>query len=333
MTSLNLGQLESVDLRTVWSDEAGDFTPWLAQEQNLALLGETVGIELELEAQEKDVGPFRADILCKDTTTDNWVLIENQLERTDHNHLGQLLTYAAGLKAVTIIWIAQRFTDEHRAALDWLNEITDDRFNFFGLEVQLWRIGQSPVAPAFDVVCKPNEWSRTISGAANRMVESEVSDTRLLYRDYWAALVEHLDQCGSTVRMKKPQPQTWMTFPVGRSNFYLTASISKQKKTASVCLIIYGAEHVPYFDLLAQEKGAIEEELGDEIEWRRRPEGKESHVCRPFENMDPENRDDWPRQHDLLRRTLEQFRASLVPRVKALDLAEYDPEAVAANEE
>jgi len=135
MANNNLGRLEAVDLRNIWTSEAGEFTPWLAEENNLALLGETIGIELELEAQEKNVGPFRADILCKDTANGHWVLIENQLERTDHTHLGQLMTYAAGLKAVTIVWIAHHFTEEHRAALDWLNEITDDRFNFFGLEI------------------------------------------------------------------------------------------------------------------------------------------------------------------------------------------------------
>ena len=111
-----------------------------AQAENLSLLGEAIAIELELEAQEKDVGPFRADILCKDTSSDDWVLIENQIERTDHTHLGQLLTYAAGLQAVTIVWVAERFTDEHRATLDWLNKRTDEQINFFGLEIELWRI-------------------------------------------------------------------------------------------------------------------------------------------------------------------------------------------------
>lgn len=152
MTMNTLGRLEKVDLRNFWTTEAGDFTPWLAQEENIALLGEAVGVELEVEAQEKSVGPFRADILCKDTSTDQWVLIENQLERTDHTHLGQLLTYGAGLNAVTIVWIAAKFTEEHRAALDWLNEITDERFNFFGLEVELWRIGDSLAAPKFNII-------------------------------------------------------------------------------------------------------------------------------------------------------------------------------------
>src|SRR6185437_4226591 len=143
MKATSLGRLIKVNLRDVFPTEAGSFTPWLAQEENLSLLSETIGINLQCEAQEKDVGPFRADILCKDTITDNWVLIENQIERTDHTHLGQLLTYAAGLQAVTIVWVAERFTEEHRAALDWLNERTDAHINFFGLEIELWKIGDS----------------------------------------------------------------------------------------------------------------------------------------------------------------------------------------------
>jgi hypothetical protein len=115
---LPLGRLERVDLRTYWVREDLEFTPWLAHGDNIKLLGDAIGIELEMEAQEKGVGAFRADIFCKDAATDNWVLIENQLERTDHVHLGQLLTYAAGLNVVTIVWIAERFTEEHRAALD-----------------------------------------------------------------------------------------------------------------------------------------------------------------------------------------------------------------------
>lgn len=121
-----LGRLKRVELRDIWTSEATDFTPWLARPENLAVLAETLAIDLELEAQEKAVGPFRADILCKDMGTDAWVLVENQLERTDHTHLGQLLTYASGLQAVTIVWVAARFTEEHRSTLDWLNKITDE---------------------------------------------------------------------------------------------------------------------------------------------------------------------------------------------------------------
>src|SRR4051794_9072868 len=155
MSSPALGRLLRADLRTAWASEPADFTPWLAQQENLQLLGEVIGIDLELESQEKPVGPFSADILCKDTATGDWVLIENQLERTDHTHLGQLITYAAGLNAVTIVWIASRFTDEHRAAIDWLNERTDQKIRLFGLEIELWRIGESPLAPKFNIVSKP----------------------------------------------------------------------------------------------------------------------------------------------------------------------------------
>src|SRR5438128_1646495 len=129
-----LGRLKPIELREAWPNESTAFTPWLAQTENLALLADAVGMELELEGQEQRVGPFRADILCKDTGTNQWVLIENQIEPTDHCHLGQLLTYAAGLQAVTIVWVAKTIREEHRAALDWLNKITGDQFNFFGLE-------------------------------------------------------------------------------------------------------------------------------------------------------------------------------------------------------
>ena len=125
-------------------------------------------MELELEAQETDVGQFRADILCKNTDDRSWVLIENQLERTDHRHLGQILTYAAGLHAVTICWIAESFADEHRATIDWLNEISDDKFQFFGLEIEVWKIGDSPPAPKFNVVSRPNDWTRGVLDLESR---------------------------------------------------------------------------------------------------------------------------------------------------------------------
>ncbi len=175
MSDDKLGRLEKVDLRTAWKDEGLHFTPWLAKEENLQFLAETLGMHLELVKQEKEVGPFRADILCKNLEDDSWVLIENQLERTDHTHLGQILTYAAGLEAVTAIWIAERFTEEHRAALDWLNEHTDEKISFLGLEVELWRIGDSPVAPKFNIVAKPNDWTREVPPAAPALIASVTS--------------------------------------------------------------------------------------------------------------------------------------------------------------
>lgn len=114
--SNKLSRLEEVELREVWPDEAQDFTPWLAEEENLGLLGETLGLELELVAREIQVGDYRADILCKNEDGSR-VLIENQLEKTDHRHLGQILTYSAGLDVLTVIWVAKQFEKDHRAAL------------------------------------------------------------------------------------------------------------------------------------------------------------------------------------------------------------------------
>ncbi len=141
------------------------------------------------------------------------MLIENQLESTDHTHLGQLLTYAAGLDAVTIVWIAKRFTDEHRATLDWLNEITDERFQFFGLEVELWRIGTSPVAPKFNIASKPNVFSQSVKRGA-QAIEDDIQ------RDYWGALNRALEAAhGPIAGNRKPQPQSWMAYSVGRGGF------------------------------------------------------------------------------------------------------------------
>ena len=224
-----LGRLEKVELRDIWKTEAQDFTPWLAGEDNLALLSDTLGIDLELEAVEQNVGPFRADILCKDTLSDRWVLVENQLERTDHTHLGQLMTYAAGLDAVTIVWIASRVADEHRAAMDWLNEITDTEVRFFALEVELWRIGESPAAPKFNVVSKPNDWSRSTSAASKAVGEGELSPTRQLQREYWETVEALVASHKGPIRPVKPQAASWVGHSIGRTHFSLNMSMNTRE--------------------------------------------------------------------------------------------------------
>lgn len=313
-----LGRLERVDLRKIWSSESSDFTPWLAREDNLKLLGETVGIELELEAQEKNIGPFRADILCKDTATDSWVLIENQLERTDHCHLGQLLTYAAGLSAVTVVWVAERFTEEHRAALDWLNERTDERINFFGLEIELWRIGESPVAPKFNVISQPNDWTRTISETARQMQAGELSETKQLQHEFWTEFRRHMETSGSKLKTTKPLPQHWMNLALGRSDTKLMAVCNSRDNRIGAFVVMTDDPAKAQFQHLQSQRAAIEQEASTALEWQELPGKKESRVALRLGGVEPLNRAQWPEYHRWLREKLELLHRIFAQRVKSL---------------
>lgn len=315
----NFGKLERVDLREGWNDEAQSFTPWLAKEKNLALLGETLDMELELEAKEQNVGPFSADILCKDTADNSWVLIENQLEKTDHRHIGQLITYASGLQAVTIVWIAAIFQDEHRAAMDWMNEITHDQFNFFGLEIELWKIDDSLAAPKFNIVSKPNDWSRSID--SSQLTERQ----RLLIR-YWSALRDHLLDKNSRLSPHKPLPQSWMPFAIGRAYFRTEARFSTQKGHLQVALIIQGQNSQAHFELLEKEKDEIEKEFGEGLVWQPRDPGKHNVISITNAGVKPADESDWTNQMQWLSDMLERFDKTFRPRVKELDASDWVPD-------
>ena len=322
-----LGRLESVDLREYWPDEAVDFTPWLTKEENLSVLADTLHMELEFEAQEKDVGRFQADILCKNTEDGSWVLIENQLERTDHTHLGQLLTYAAGLQAVTICWISKHFTDEHRAALDWLNEITDDRFQFFGLEIELWQIGGPPAAPKFNIVSKPNDWTRSVSQASRNIAsDRSVSPLKLQQQQFWTELREYLSEQQSPILMGKPQPQHWMTLSIGRSDFNLVATLNSKKKLIGVELLLASPNAKKHFGLLKEQKADIEDQLGEPLEWLELPERKSSRVIAFNRNADPTSEDSWSDQIEWMASMLESFDETFRQRIKDLDASDWRPD-------
>lgn len=320
---MELGRLQRVEPRDVWANEALHFTPWLAREDNLALLGEAIGIELEHEATEQSVGPFSADILCKDTATANYVLIENQLERTDHRHLGQLITYASGLKAVTIVWIANPFTAEHRAALDWLNEITDRKFNFFGLEVELWRIGDSAVAPKFNVVAKPNDWSKTVSEGIARVESEALTPTKQLQLEYWTKFCEYAAVHPTSIRTTKPLPQNWMNMSIGRSGFGLVAVASTWNTDQATYeigeikaeIVITDPNNKTYFDQLMADKSQIESELGYDLIWFSPEKSSKIHIR---QTADIQNRDEWTNQFAWLLSKLEDLRRVFGDRIKAL---------------
>jgi hypothetical protein len=322
-TTASLGRMVRVELRDVFTTEASDFTPWLAQEENLSLLSETIGLELECEAQEKDVGPYRADILCKDAGSGNWVLIENQIERTDHIHLGQLLTYAAGLEAVSIVWIAERFTAEHRAALDWLNEHTDEHINFFGLEIELWRIGESPVAPKFNVVSQPNDWRRTVRAAAE---SGNVTEVKQIQLRFWVRFNEFLGR-NSEVRCQKPSPQHWMSHSIGSSEAHLNSILSTWNSLTHrygpeirVELALKGPAAKQNFAALEKRRAQIEKALGESVVWHN-PDDKKQCKIYVRQDADFTNEQLWPEQQQWLKQKLELFKKVFAPILRELPSA------------
>jgi len=324
----DLGKLERVELRDIWQTEAQDFTPWLAQEENLKVLASVLELELELEAQERNVGPFRADILCKNVDDGSWVLIENQIERTDHTHLGQLLTYASGLQAVTIVWVAARFTDEHRASLDWLNEITDDTFRFFGLEVELWKIGNSPAAPKFNVVSKPNDWSRSVSTAVKRIATEGMTKTKAAQLEYWISFRNFMIKENSRIKLQKPFPQHYANFTIGRAGFLLGALLNSRQQTIGVELYLGGEKAKAYFWLLSEQKEEIEEDLGFGLEWMELPERKASRLLVKWNDKDPANQDAWPMYHRWMKEKLEKFDSVFRLRIKDLNADEWQQDVM-----
>lgn len=322
---MKLGRLQKIDPRDIWLSEAQHFTPWLAQEQNIELLAEALGMELEVEAQEKQVGPFRADILCKDLGTESWVLIENQLERTDHKHLGQLLTYAAGLQAVTIVWIAAAFNEEHRATLDWLNKITDEKFRFFGLEVELWKIGDSEAAPKFNIVSKPNTWSKQAGQAARRIEDEAPTETKRSQFEFWEAFSAALEG-HPVLRTQKPQPKHWMNIAIGRSGIRLGGLINSRESTVGIELYMHDETAKHFFGQLVAQKEAIEQELGHALDWQELPDKQACRILHTRAASPLATRDKWPEYIAWMKATLIDFDRVFRNRVRLLNGSPTIPE-------
>ena len=361
MTSTNesMGRLEKVDLREAWGTEDGDFTPWLAREENITLLGEAIGIDLEVEAQEMRVGSFRADIVCRDTASldNHWIVIENQLYRTDHTHLGQLITYSADRRTatiVTIVWIAERFTDEHRAALDWLNKITNKDIRFFGIEIELWRIGNSLPAPKFNIVSKPDDWTKSASierrrhtprtpssrkpndwtksaSIERRQSASNYTPTQILQIEYWRALQDlmqqRLQQRQGKVRPRKGYPQNFQVFAIGRDRCMLMATVHFKENRIGVELLLEGDDSKKHFALLSKDKDEIELELDRTIEWSNKSGQKQCSIGkRVRDDCDLMNRDNWPDYLNWMCEELENLYRVFAPRIKNLDTSDYIPD-------
>ena len=202
--------IDRIDLRDVWPNEAADFTPWL--EENISVLGGALGMDLEVQAREAPVGAYQVDLLASDGSG-RTVVIENQLGSTDHNHLGQLLTYMAGFDANVIVWIAKKFRDEHAEALSLLNRRTGEDTEFFGIEVELWSIDKSRPAVNFKLVTAPNEWGKQTT--RNRPAGTSERSER--YRDFFQGLMDTLREEHHFTNARKAQPSNWYYFSAGHA--------------------------------------------------------------------------------------------------------------------
>lgn len=282
-----LGEIKKVDLRKIWKNEAYDFTPWLTE--NLDELGKATGLEIEFEAKEVPVGPYSADILAKDAGTDKYVVIENQLDKTNHDHLGKCLTYASVLDASAVIWVAAKFTDEHKKALDWLNDHTSDEIGFYGVKVELWQIDNSQPAVRFNIVSEPNTVVRQVSKSK---AHSELSETRKMQLEFWTAFSKKLSEKGKVRSIQTPRPQYWFDIALGKSGINLSNTFNTERNEIGVRVYISNKqvdEWLPYFESF---KDKVESEIGSKLIWNPNPENRDK-VISLTKKFDLESKDNW----------------------------------------
>ena len=289
----NLGTLKEItDLRSIWPHEALNFTPWVAE--NVDLLADAVGLDITVDETESSVGDFNVDIYASETGTDRKIIIENQLEDTDHDHLGKLIIYASGKGADVVIWVVKHAREEHKAAVEWLNNHTDDKIGFFLCEIKLFQIGDSQIAPAFTVVERPNDWTKEIRKTAS------ANSTQQQRLEYWQAFNDYAFSDANFSRIfnkRKPTTDHWMDFSIGSSACHIAVSQIQKRKAVDVELYINDDKEL--FKSLFAHKDEIEKNMEMELEWKELPERKASRILIE-KTVDLDDRATWPEQFDYI---------------------------------
>ena len=291
MSNSSMGKLEKVYLREVWEREDTDFSNWLSKSENLDMLSEEIGISLSLIETEARVGNFSVDILAEDLGTNSKVVIENQLEPTDHDHLGKIITYAAGYDARFLVWIVKDVRDEHKRAIDWLNEHTDSDINIFVIQMEAWRIGDSAVAPRFHVISEPNDWAKAIKSSVS---SSELSDLKVLQLDFWNTFKEYSMSQDGDINLRKAYPQHWYDVSFGFSEAHIGLTVNSKKNKIGCEIYIHDSKSL--FNSLLENKELIENELNEELSWELLPEKKASRIKLSTDGCLQEAHD-WENQH------------------------------------
>jgi len=271
---IDFGEIKPVDIRDIWPNEATDFTPWVVD--NLEQLGQALGMEIEFQEREADVGDFSLDIMAKDLGTGRTVVIENQLTQTDHDHLGKLLTYAGGFDAGVLVWISKELRDEHRKALEWLNEHTGPDVDCFGVVIEVIRIDDSKPAFNFKTVVFPNEWQKGTGGG--RPVASPKVEA---YREYFQSLIDELRTKYKFTGARVGQPQNWYSFSSGVRGVIFSNSFAQGGKVrAEVYIDLQDKDqNKNLFDRLSEQKELIEKEYGAVLTWERLDERRASRIA------------------------------------------------------
>jgi hypothetical protein len=273
----------------VWPHEQYDFSKWLAEEENIRELGDTLNLSLTDVETEKFVGNYRCDILCKDEITGKMVLIENQLEPTNHDHLGKIITYASGLDAAVVVWIVSSARDEHASAIEWLNKHTDDEISFFLLEVHAYKIGDSDPAPQFHIIEQPNDFVKTVKTVAKNNELNESQKQRL---EFWTQFNDVVESKGKPFNKRKATTDHWYNVAIGSSEVNISIDLVNKEHKIRVSLWINDSKDL--YDSLSLRKDEIEQLLGFDLEWNRLDSKKASYICTYIKGLDFKKQDNYP---------------------------------------
>lgn len=289
---MSLGRIEKVELRQEWKHEALNFTKWLALEENMQLLEEELDIDIENVKPEESAGRYSVDILADEVSTNRKVIIENQLEATDHKHLGQLLTYASAHDASIIVWIVKDYTEEHKQAIDWFNKHMPEEISFFLVQIELWKIGGSLPAPKFNIISQPNNWAKTLKKAASQE-KGNPSELKLLQQRFWGELKDHLNNRATTSVLslgRTPRPQHWYDISFGTSKANITFSFNSRQSQVSCELYIKNDENI--YNQIVADKDQIEEKLGEDIQFLELPNSAAFRIIKHYP-CDPMDESKW----------------------------------------
>ncbi|MBI1857272.1 DUF4268 domain-containing protein [Candidatus Saccharibacteria bacterium] len=304
---MKLGKIEDVALRNIWINEARDFTPWLAVQENLDYLGEILGLNLVEAEQEVSVGSFSADIHCKIENDNRTVIIENQIESSNHDHLGKTIVYASGVDASVIVWIVKNARPEHVSAVEWLNDHTDSDIGFFLVEIHAIKIGNSDPAPQFKIIAQPNEYMKSVKTGSDK----ELTRSQLGRYEFWTQLNTYIEESGVKLAARKPNYDHWYDFKLGSSKYHMTVNLLDGENKIRVALWISNDKEI--FDGLYANKEAIESAYGTNLEWDRKDLQKASWVADYITGFSYDDQTNWLElQKSIINKVLD-FQKALKP--------------------